>query len=205
MNKLFVSILVIMALLGYSCGNGRKALAPEQYMSWIKSSEKDLVKIKEVKGYRFTVKLQPAELLVLRHQERFNSQSSVDSLINIQKGVVNLVMDIGSADNQHPLLRANLASEEEYYQRMFYYTSEVQKDIYLVEGSDTLPCSFYHFEQTFNITPVNSMIMEFERKNPQAGYQDITLVYEDRMLNTGMLKFSFKKSFLNNLPQLRIL
>lgn len=203
--KRYIVISFLLIIISASCGNGRKTLSPQQYLSWAKKSQKDLQKIKEINGYRFTAKFQPAELLVLRNKEALKSQDALDSTKKIQDGIINIVMDIGSVNNQQSLLRANLSNEEEYYSRMYYYTTEVQNDVYLVEGNDTLPCIFYHFEQTFNITPVNSMIMEFKRINSQSAYQDICLVYEDRILNTGIVKFMYKNSFLNNLPQLKLL
>ncbi len=203
MRKLLF-IIPVVSLVLLSCSD-RRTLSPEQYIAWAKASQKELIKTKEINGYRFTLKFQPAELLILKNAEGLTSEDALDSMKKIQKGIVNLVMDIGSTDNQQSLLRANLAVEEEYYQRMYYYTTDVQKDLYLVEGKDTLPCVFYHFEQTFNITPVNSMIMEFERKDPNAPYKDIYFIYEDRILNAGIIKFQYKKSFLNNLPKLKIL
>lgn len=195
----------MIPLILLACGKGRQQLSPKQYIAWAKKSQDDLVRMKEINGYRFTSKFQPSELLILRNMDELSSQASIDSMENFQNGIINIVMDIGAIDNQQSLLRANIRSEGEYYQRVYYYTKEVQNDVYLVEGMDTLPCVFYHFEQTYNLTPVNSMIMEFERKDPNADYKDVSLIYEDRMLNTGIIKFLYKSSFLNNLPQLKLL
>jgi len=202
--KKIVYILPFITLLLLSCNDQRKQLSPNDYIAWAKKSEKDLVKVKEIRGYRFTSKLQPSELLVIKNMNDIASQEELDSLNKIQRGIVNIVLDIGSVNNQQSLLRANITDESEYYQRVFYYTSEVQRDLYLVEGTDTLRCAFYHFEQTYNLTPVNSMIMEFERINPDSEFEDLSLVYDDRILNTGIMKFSYKKAFLNNLPELKL-
>lgn len=203
--KFIVLLYIIVLLFFLSCNGGVKVLTPEQYQIWVKKSENKLVRIKEINGFRFTTKFKPNELLILQSPELLNSQSSIDSVMEIQRGVVNFVMDIGSIDGQQSLLRANIVSEEDYYQRLFYYTNEVQKDLYLVEGQDTLPCAFYHFEQTYNLSPVNSLIMEFQRKEASSAYKDLHLIYDDRVLNTGIMKFQFEKSFLNNLPQLKLL
>jgi hypothetical protein len=204
MRKL-VFIPLIVALCLTACEKSRKRLSPKQYITWAKSSEKDLVKKKEINGYKFISKFQPAELLILKNMDESFTQASVDSLKNIQYGIFNFVMDIGSAIDNQSLLRANISDENEYYQRVYYYTKEVQNDLYVVEGKDTLPCIFYHFEQTYNLSPVNSLVMEFQRKNPDTEYENVSLIYEDRMLNTGIIKFQYKKSFLNNLPQLSML
>lgn len=194
--------LLLFVWFAVSCGN-KKTLTANEYGSWMKEESNGLTKTKSVSEYTFKVTFDPVEWLIAKEYKNELTPPVLDSVKEVYDRTVHITMNAGSADATQPLLRANLADETEYFTRLQYYTSTVQQDLYLVEGADTLPCVFYHFEQSFNLTPTNSMVMEFERRS-NATFDDMWLIYEDHVLNIGILKFHFTKKALNSIPKLVI-
>jgi len=195
-------LLACTVFILISCGRVRR-LGPGEYAQWMQEKDNGLLRERMVSGYRFTAKLEPADWLALKEYKSELTGERLDSLKNIYSNTVHITIEAGSDDGKSPLLRAHLDNTRQYFERMHYYTSLVQEDLVLVEGSDTLHCAFYHFEQSFDLLPVNSLIMEFERKRT-GEFKDLLLIYNDRMLNTGPIKFHFPAGELNTVPQLVI-
>lgn len=104
-------------------------------------------------------------------------------------------------DNEGELLKAGLNSREEYDRRVKYFSFGMQQDIRLVDGQDTLPCVMYHFERAYDVTPVCTLLLGFERADKNAE-RPKTLLFYDKVFNNGLLKFTFKENRLQTLPKL---
>jgi hypothetical protein len=97
-------------------------------------------------------------------------------------------------------LRNNLSNDEDYYSRLNYLNFNFSKDILMISGTDTLPCVFYHFENTYDAQSANHILLGFDGKKntDDNGFQ--ILLYP-KFLNVGIIKFAFEKDDLNRLPK----
>lgn len=75
------------------------------------------------------------------------------------------------------------ASYGEKMQRVNYFNFEMQKDVFLTQGNDTLRCVLFHLEQPLNLNQCNKFLMAFQGKiNPD---EDLYFSYQDKYLGTG--------------------
>lgn len=193
------------ALMFTSCTP--KQLGERQYLAWVEDTENGLKKEKKLDEYQYKVFYKPADYIVFR--EIINSGTKTIDEQQVQKRREELKnfyqfnFDIVSADGKVSVLQHNLSNQEEHAARVNYFVSHAQQDFILVEGADTMPCVLYHFEQTFGATPLNTISLGFEKKNPNTE-GDIQLIFTNRLFNTGEIKFLFPKSTINNIPKLKL-
>ena len=83
-----------------------------------------------------------------------------------------------------------------------YFKYGMQKDLYLVQDSDSLKAVLYHFEQTFGLAPFATCLIAFEDKTNYQGTQ--TFAFDDQNLGIGRVNFSFSKAVLTRIPQLNL-
>lgn len=193
--------LIGILFLCFSCG--KRTLTKQEYQKWIQNHKDDVVKVKTINRLKYSVSFQPMGTLLLKADVNKNIKS--DSKIALDyKNVMAFNLDITDTGETTSMLRFELANENEYYDRINYYTNLIGKDLYLVDGTDTLSCQFTHMEQTYNIAPVNTISLEFVRNGNPTEYNETWLVYNDRIFNSGILKFHFSKEDLNNIPEVKI-
>lgn len=135
---------------------------------------------KEVMDYRFTLKHYPqpyfkARALVGEAEKR----SVADSFLVFKLFMSNLA-------GTQPLLRAGTVSGPEYFARLQYFDFDAKQDIYLVHGSDTIPCAYYHFERTYDMVPFNCINLGFPLQEPR---EKLRLFFDERVLGTGRIIF----------------
>jgi hypothetical protein len=82
-----------------------------------------------------------------------------------------------------------------------YSAFEMQKDIYLVDGMDTLPCVMFHFERSFDVTPFGHFSIAFENSGNRR-FTEKQIVFTDRLFNNGTIKFLFQSEDFTKAPVL---
>jgi len=82
-----------------------------------------------------------------------------------------------------------------------YLLSGMQKDIFLLEGTDTLRCRMFHFEGANGILPYDNCVLAFDKnKNPDT---DKTFLYRAEKLGLGWIKMTIKAEDIQRIPQLK--
>lgn len=199
-NRLIVTTLIYMGFLS-SCGP--KTATPLELVSYVNNTEKGLVKSKTISDYQVVLQYMPASYTALK--EFKSPKSIIDSIfIRRNKELKNshrFVLALKGSDNS--VLHQNTASKEEYQNRLNYYIKDAQSDFKLVDGHDTLACSLYHFERTYNLNNQNKILLSFA-KRPNQMINDLQFIYTDRVLGIGKIKFYFTKKDLKNIPKLNI-
>lgn len=185
------------------CG-GKKVLDKSGFEKWMKNNKNGLVKERIINRIKYKVSFQPIDWLMLKSDKQLAMNNQDIKVKSDYENVLTFTLDITDTSGNYSMLRYELRHESEYYDRINYYSNLIQNDLYLVEGTDTLPCMFTHMEQTYNVSPINTITIEFVRKDKSKRYNDTWLVYNDRVFNSGILKFYFKKEDLNNIPELKI-
>jgi len=95
--------------------------------------------------------------------------------------------------NEEDLLGEKFTSRS-YEKSVEYMSFGIQKDFTVVTSKkDTIKCSGALFERTFKIAPKNKLLLFFSGIDPN---DKIQLIYQDKLFNSGTLKFRFKDSTL---------
>lgn len=92
-------------------------------------------------------------------------------------------------------------SEAAFEERVSYYSFGMQKDICIVVAEkDTIPCTMYHYERNYGVSPNNRFMLGFEA----SGLKNAVLVYDNPYLPTGPVKFALSEQDLSSHPQIKI-
>jgi hypothetical protein len=201
--KKVIELLSVLIILAFIPGC-RKRLSTAEYAGFIKNQENGLQKTISVEHFEYNVQYRPHEYMVA--QENPGQEQEQKKRLQELAGTVWFNVGIKCTEGSSPL-RYQLQSKEEYDQRLNYYLNEAAKDIRLVYGGkDTLPVMAYAFENSYNLTPVETMVVGFalpKGNEDETELKDnIQLVFSDRALNNGIIKATFHKSDINNIPHL---
>lgn len=91
------------------------------------------------------------------------------------------LIQIKNSSGTSPLLY-NLKDEVEYGGRVNYFSSGIQRDLSLLQGSDTLSCSFVHWERSFTSKPILTVTAIF---NSESNLEPFKLEWRDNIF-TGI-------------------
>lgn len=172
-------IIVCAAILG-SC---QGALSQKELVSWVHDYENGLHQKKAVGDYIFDVQAKPVEYLRVVQSAKMNVDSSHSSLQYYD-------LKIQLKDGKTDLLKYKVTDEKNYYEKLYYFSYHFQQDIYVEQGGKKLPCALFHFERSYDLSPIRTFVLAFE-KSPQKD-QGSTLVINAKWLETGPVKIYFE-------------
>ena len=89
----------------------------------------------------------------------------------------------------------------EYFERLDYFVTYANQDIFMVQGQDTLLPKLYHFERNYGLAPKNTLLLGFDQGEKE---QDRTVYIDDQILGVGRVKFLFKNTDIKSTPTLKI-
>jgi len=181
------------------------SLEPKEYVQWVQDPDNGLKREKIIDDLIFSVQYKPGEYIICREQRQAQLQAGlVKQKLAGLNGMQYYDLTIKMKSGEGELLKQGLASVEQYDQRVKYFAFAMQNDIQLVEGNDTLPCSLFHFERAYDITPQATFLLGFP-VNENTSKEDKTLIIYDKTFNSGLIKLTFPINRLNNLPRLKTL
>lgn len=206
--------LIIIALVAVATGAaGWKFFSGQEvsyidvhsYLNWYKAHP--IVKSKEVGKYRFELSYMPPEYMVLNEASNLareiNNRKAFDSLRNTYSGMQYYILKVSLKEGgNQDFLKQTARSEQEYYNRLNYFISNLQSDLYLIEDNkDTIDCALYHFERNYSINNDNKMIIGFPVSNESG--KDKTFIYKDKWLDIGTLNILIEKEEFSRLPKIQ--
>jgi hypothetical protein len=150
------------------------------------------------------MKFEPADLLITNEIKNGITNEQDYSTRREQLGnLAYFLLKIESGEQD--LLMHNVADEQEYVQRVNYFSLDFQQDIVAVSGTDTIPCALYQFENAYGITPYINISLAFPGEFMDANKNnDVEILVYDRIFQNGILKFSYAENAFHDLPELTI-
>lgn len=199
-----ICLFLMPGLLLAACG--RNSYSPLEYIRWVESEESGMKSEKTIGDYRFSLLYKPADYMIIQEYKSEDvDKTFYEKRFAELKDFQYFNLSIASADEQTPMLKCGLSNEEDYYRRLRYFSADVQKDLVLVEGNDTLECLQCHFEQNYGLAAHNTMVLVFERKPVSAANLQKTLVYKDKVLGTGTVCLGLDGEQLSKDPKINYL
>lgn len=190
-------------------------LAPADYLNWIENGKNGLLVTKTISDLNFSVFYKPYEYIVLKENE--DSTLKPDELknkINELNQMQYFTFRITAPSSSNELLKYKLLSQDEYFARVEYFSFKMQDDLKLVDGNDTLRCELFHFERIYNLAPYCTFVIGFplskeqitsNTQNQPYKLRDKTIVFEDKIFNSGIVKLTFESKILNHIPKLKLI
>ena len=79
----------------------------------------------------------------------------------------------------------------------------MKNDLKLVVGNDTLGCKLFNFSRDFNLSPKLDFTFGFEA-NMNAPNEELKLLWDDGVFQTGTAAFAVSANALDQLPNLAL-
>jgi hypothetical protein len=212
--KLYSLILFITVgslLLVPACTH--KSLSPAAYAAWVENADNGLCTEQTAGNFTFSLQYKPLEYVALLNKRSYTiDKATLNNELSEIKDMQYYTLRINSKDGKTEMLRTGLSATDEYYRRIEYFSFHLKNDLYLVDGTDSLPCTLFHFERSYDLSPNNSFVLAFPLSENEIAHQkqgkkytaEKTLVYNDRLLNTGIVKLAIKKRALEHIPDIKL-
>jgi len=188
---------------GYVPSGKAGRLGVRDYIQWVQDSKNGFRKEKTINNLRFSVQFKPFEYIVCLEEKK---SELADSIVRRKVSELNDMqyydLKIALTKSSGEILKHELTSTQQYQERVNYYAFGMQNDIQLLDGTDTLPCVLFHFERSFDASPESTFLLGFPINRREVS-GDKTLIIYDRIFSTGLIKFTFSKKELKNLPKLK--
>ena len=174
----------------------------QEFLTWCGDKNNKFNKSKDIADIRFNLSYLPTPCMAFlelrtesydfpKFQEACNHYSDM-TYFNFQLEVI---------DGSGELLKYKLQSPAQYDERVKYTSFEMQKDIYLVQGKDTLLPGLFQFERIFEVAPYSKIMLAFDNKKFNKD-REFTIIYNDKLFEKGFVKFNYKNKQLINLPNI---
>lgn len=194
------SLCIVFSLLVLGCG--KKELSPRDYMTWLQENRSNLIKRKEVGNFFFEVEYMPAAEMILKDIK--------DPEIDIKKFRKELreeqnmqcfVFKIGLI-GEYDIMNYGVTGANDYSLRVKYFSFDMQNDLQLVDGKDTLCCQHHIFERTYGLTPHLTFSEGFSAINNDN--EEKIFIFNDRMFGNGPIKIKFEKRLISSIPVIKL-
>lgn len=177
-------------------------LSPTDYVAWITDEQHGLKVEKTIDNLVYTAQYKPCNYVICEEERKQEiPDTTVKSKQKELDGMQYIDLKIALKTGQGELLKYNLASVDQYQDRVNYFAFGMQKDIQLVEGRDTLNCLLFHYERVYDLAPYGTFMLGFPLGKEPKG--DKTLLIFDHGFNTGIVKLFFDGRGIKYLPQLQ--
>jgi hypothetical protein len=178
-------------------------LTPVDYVAWIRDAKNGLLQEKKMEELVFSAQYKPYAYVTCMEEKKKEIQGAVlKEKISELEGMQYIDFKIALTDGQGELLKHQVSGPGEYNARINYFAFGMQHDISLVDGTDTIPCSLFHFERAYDVTPYSTFLLGFN-KGAKKGVYDKTLIFQDKTFHKGTIKLSFRREDLLNTPKLK--
>lgn len=214
----FLSVLLIVLFLNFGCsnksadfinaentGNNEAAekkitpekLSPRAYVAWVEDKNNGLKVEKTIEEFTYTLQYKPLEYVALMELKKDAVGGlELNKKIEEYDGLQYYTFRI-STESRMELLKKNLKETNEYYGRIQYFSFDMQKDLKLIEGKDTLNCVLFHFERVYGLAPYATFVLGFPLTD---GINDKTLFYDEQVFGSGKIYLTIQSKNCKKTP-----
>lgn len=201
MIKYLVYPFVSLSLLLTSACH-RASLGPEEYVSWVQETDNGLANTISIGSLEYRLTHKPIDAMILQVNEGvLPSHDSLEKLRSEFGEMIYFTFQMKVADNSSVLQYEGDENTEAL--RLQHFFGLIQDDFQLVSGTDTFPCGILHYERDYGIDPFETFSLAFEHPSSNTG-ERITVIYNDQVMGTGPVRFSYDASDLLDQPQMNI-
>jgi len=195
-----VLLFFVAAILAAACSNitgssivhfdELDTISIEQLELAVDAAKEISNKTYESDEYMFSCTFIPS-IKFLQHQKLTNTE-----LFEAQKEYAkqsSFLLELKVLGYHDEMLKYEMGNLDQYYQRIEYYSFNVNEDIRLITNSDTIVCSQHHFERTYGLAPTIRLNLQFPIPEEQlVANKFITLEFLDRVYEQGIVNFKIE-------------
>lgn len=184
----------------FLCSCREVELRASEYIKYVERENNHLNRAKQVGDLHFHLQYCPTEYLLLKeHKTDKLSKQLVEERRMENDSMLFFKLRI-TANGSTDVLNYQLRSGEDYYARIQYLSYGFEEDIALIHERDTIFPALFHFERTYGVVPFADFMMAFNTKIKESG--DFQVIIDDKVFDTGILKFTYKTDDIQNIPKL---
>lgn len=182
-----------------------RTYSPKEFVDYVKAAD-HLNKSKTIGTVEYRLTSLPSEYMACNELKSNEiEQTLFEETLKEYEGTEYYMLQIEVEGSVTELAKVNLSSQEEYQQRIVYLSFGMQSDLKAVNQDGVeIPCSIYHFERTYNITPFSTFLIGFDEGQLKDATER-TIVLEDNLFENGLIKFNWSTNQLKNIPQIKLL
>ncbi len=193
--------IIIWILIVFSLGSCNKDYANvSEYISYVRNPINGLQKEKVIGNISLALQYKPIDYMVLNE-----TRGKIDGRFEKRKkelsGLQHYTLKLALSSHQGDITEYKVSDEKGYQDRLYYLSYGMQEDIKMVQGTDTLKCSLYHFERSFDSSPYRTFVLAFEEHQAEG---DRILIWDSKEMGLGTLKLGIKEKDIKSIPKLKI-
>lgn len=178
-----------------------ETVTADEFVTWCSNEDNQLSKTKTISEMMYKVIFLPPESMAYMELKtgsydletfRKTSESYKDM------SYFNFRLQLDNAGGE--ILKHNLRSPGHYDERVKYVSFYMERDLYLIQGTDTIYPGLYHFERAYEVVPFLTVMLAFDNKKFDRE-KEFTLVYNDKLFEKGLIKFNYQNRQLIDVPQ----
>ncbi len=178
------------------------SLTPIEYVNWVQKPSSKLLYSKIIDEFKYEILCKPVEYIISKEVRGREINTVEYNRLKLELGTMDYYdFRISVSDYSDEFLRYNLEDLSQYQNRIDYCAFQMENDIKMVDGIDSVSCTLFHFERTFSLTPYGNFLIGIPKCSPETVVR--TFVFHDRLFNNGTIKIIIDPSALTHLPKLK--
>jgi hypothetical protein len=186
--------------------SSRSSLQPYEYVSYVDQKDNGLHANKQLDELTFEVTYKPTDYLVVKElRQKEIVPADFETLRQDYKDMHYFLLSIKNTSGETDVLKYKISTQDAYSERLKYFAFGMERDLKLVEGTDTIPCSMVLYERNYGISGQANFMIAFPVTDTSVVNNNKTILFDDKIFGMGMLKFNVSKESIDAIPQLDIL
>jgi hypothetical protein len=166
-------------------------------VKYIEDEANGLKVSKTIGDIHYSIQYKPDDYILLKENNHEQSVIKKEDLKDMQYYTMQYALVKSGKD----ILKVHLDNTNDYYARTNYFSFNLQQDIYLVEGKDTMACKLFNYINSYGLSPKADFVMAFD-KSKHKEQEDKMLVLEDKVYGGGIIKLKIEKESIQQIPEL---
>lgn len=202
MKRIFYFIPVTLALVSCLCGCKQQAVdSPTALVAWVHDASNGLHVTREMGGLQLEVQHRPLDYIIAMENKGQPVSAAEASRRKAElEGMEYYNLSLELISSGEDIARSGTSSATDYQQRFQQLAFDMEHDVQLLQGTDTLPCLLFHYAPNYGVGPKAHFALAFERT---ASTEDRVLVFNDNIFNSGPIRFRMNYDSMADLPKIQ--
>ncbi|MBX2985969.1 MAG: hypothetical protein KF882_08395 [Bacteroidia bacterium] len=174
-------------------------MPPKEFVNWIEDEENGYRQSVDAGDIKITLQERPLKYRICIENQGEINNAIISESKEEDEPLLHFHFILRPSKVETPFLMFRANDEAEYFERLRYYTSEVENDIMLVSESDTLYPVLCHFERNYHVAPYNVITFAFE--NHESIADNYRVIFNDQIFNQGPISFKIDNN--KKIPKLK--
>lgn len=187
MSTMLMRLKNSLAFFGLLCGACGTKTSDKEYLDTVHGKKGGFMVEQQVEQIYYSMRFVPKREICI--QEHLSGDAAARRVMEME-GVQRFVISLQSTSGGVAPLKMGVGDEQQYNERLAYFLTKAQQDIFLQIGDKKYSPISYQFEHNYGLTPADAMIVIFETLGAEEEL-GATLEYRDRVFKNGIVKAFF--------------